>query len=83
MAGQRRPLLRTHFQLRPLARKRYDETELLLLTGYADLKKCLGSQNRMVAQVSGCLHDLYLAWDKPAEAPRYQSDAVIQTTPTL
>ena len=64
-----------------LAQKRYAEAELLLVTGYTDLEKRLGSQHKLTAQVRECLHDLYLGWNKPEEARRYEAPATAQVTP--
>ena len=64
-----------------LAQRRYPEAEPLLLTGLADLEKRLGPQNRFTLQAHQRLHGFYLAWNKPAEAARYQSEVVIQTAP--
>ena len=64
-----------------LAQKRYVEAEPLLLTGFVDLEKRLGPQNGLTLQARQHLHDLYLAWNKTAEAARYQSEAASLTTP--
>ena len=65
-----------------LAQKRYSEAEPLLLTGQADLQKRLGAQNRLTIQATHRLYDLYLAWNKPAEAGRFAGDATAQPTLT-
>ena len=54
-----------------LAQKRYPESEPLLLTGYGDLEKRLGLQNRLTIQAADRLHALYLAWNKPEQAARF------------
>ena len=61
-----------------LVQKRYPEAEPLLLTGLIDLEKRLGPQDRLTVQARQRLHDLYLAWNKPSEAARYQSGAIMQ-----
>ncbi len=58
-----------------LTQKRCAEAEPLLLTGYDDLEKHLGAQNRLTLQAGNRLHDLYLTWNKPVEAARYASAA--------
>ena len=64
-----------------LAQKRFAEAEPLLLTGYDDLQKRLGPQNRFTLQATHRLHDLYLAWNKPAEATRYAPEATVPAAP--
>ena len=64
-----------------LAQKHYSEAEPLLLTGHTDLEKRLGPQNKLTAQARRCLHDLYLAWNRPEEAKRYEVNITAQTTP--
>lgn len=54
-----------------LAQKRYPEAEPLLLTGYQDLRKRRGLQNRLTLEAIHRLHDLYVGWNKPAEATRF------------
>ncbi|MGH8162792.1 MAG: protein kinase domain-containing protein, partial [Rhodanobacteraceae bacterium] len=56
-----------------LAQKRYAEAEPLLLGGYADLDKRLGSKNRFTAQAAHRLHEFYIAWDKPVQASQFAS----------
>ena len=65
-----------------LAQKRYAEAEPLLLTGYDDLKQRLGAQNRLTIQATCRLQDLYMAWNKPAEAARFADDAMPRPSPT-
>ena len=60
------------------AQKRYAEAEPLLLTGYDKSKQKYGSSSPEVMRGAGCLHDLYLAWNKPTEAARYQSEATVE-----
>ncbi len=62
-----------------LTQKRYAEAEPLLLTGHDDLKKRLGSQNPLTIQARQRLHDLYIAWNKPTEAARYDLAPVSRT----
>ena len=64
-----------------LAQKRYAEAEGLLLTGHDDLEKRLGAQNRLTIQATHRLHDLYLAWNKPAEAARFAGNPMAQSSP--
>ena len=63
-----------------LAEKRYAEAQPLLLTGYDDLEKRLGSRNRLTVQARQRLRDLYTAWSKPAEAARYLDDGSVSAT---
>ncbi len=56
-----------------LARGQFAEAEKMLLAGHEDLKTRLGDQNRFTAHAASLLHDLYLAWDKPAQATRFAS----------
>jgi serine/threonine-protein kinase len=56
-----------------LAQNCYAEAEPLLLRGYDHLKKRLGPQNSLTTQAAHRLHDLYVAWNKPAEATRFAS----------
>ena len=65
-----------------LVQKRYAEAEPLLLTGHDDLEKRLGVQNRLTIQATRRLHDLYLAWNKPAEVARFADNATAQPSPT-
>ncbi|MBA3830869.1 MAG: protein kinase [Chthoniobacterales bacterium] len=50
---------------------RYAEAEPLLLTGYNDLHARLGEKHPMSVAAAHRLHQMYLAWDKPAEATRF------------
>ena len=59
-----------------LAQGRYADAEPWLLTAHQDLEKRLGNGNRMTVSTDRLLHDLYTAWNKPAEAARYASDAM-------
>ena len=52
----------------------------MLLTGYNDLKKRLGPQNKLTTQSRQRLHELYLAWNKPSEAVHYELDIPVQQT---
>ncbi len=63
-----------------LAQRRYPEAEPLLLTGHADLEKRLGPQNSLTLQARQRLHELYLAWNKPGDAVRYEVDIPDQPT---
>ena len=65
-----------------LAQRRFPEAEPLLLTGLTDLEKRLGPQDHPIRQARQRLHDFYLAWNKPAEAARYQAGATAQTAST-
>ena len=65
-----------------LAQKRYAEAEPLLLAGHDDLEKRLGARNRLTVQATERLRDLYLAWNKPAEAARFADGAAAQPPPT-
>ena len=65
-----------------LAQKRYPDAEPLLLTGYDDLEKRLGAQNRLTIEATHRLHDLYLAWNKPTEAARFAGNETTQPSPT-
>ena len=65
-----------------LAQQHYAEAEPLLLTGCDDLKKRLGPQNRFTIQATRRLHDLYLAWNKPAEAARFANTATAKPSRT-
>jgi serine/threonine protein kinase/tetratricopeptide (TPR) repeat protein len=58
-----------------LAQKRYAEAEPLLLSGYAGLKMHLGEHNSVYVPVARRLHELYTAWNKPAEAARFAVEA--------
>ena len=58
-----------------LAQKRYAEAEPLLLSGYAALKMHLGEHNSIYVPVARRLHELYTAWNKPAEAARFAVQA--------
>ncbi len=62
-----------------LALKRYAEAEPLLVASYDDLQKRLGLQNPSTTQAGERLHDLYLVWNKPAEAARFAPAATNQT----
>ena len=62
-----------------LAQQRYAETEPLLLTGHDELETRLGPQDPQTLRVGQLLHDLYLAWNKPTEATRYDFKATAQT----
>ncbi len=64
------------------AQKRYAEAEPLLLTGYGKSKQKYGPSSPEATRTTACLHDLYLAWNKPAEAARYPSEATAQPVPT-
>jgi tetratricopeptide (TPR) repeat protein/tRNA A-37 threonylcarbamoyl transferase component Bud32 len=64
-----------------LAERRYVEAGPLLLTGYGELEKRLGTQDLMTLQAGRRLRDLYTAWNKPAEASRFDQDAMAQTAP--
>ena len=65
-----------------LAQKCYAEAEPLLLTGHDDLEKRLGPQNRLTIEATRRLHDLYLAWNKPADATRFADNVAAQPSPT-
>jgi hypothetical protein len=41
------------------------------LTGYDDLKTCVGEKNPMSMAAARRLRELYTAWNKPAEAARF------------
>ncbi len=64
-----------------LAQGCYAEAESLLPSGSDDLRKRLGPQNRLTLQANRRLHDLYAAWNKPAEAARCSSAATVQKSP--
>ncbi len=64
-----------------LAQKRYNEAEPLLLAGYSELEKRLGPPNKMTVQARRCLHELYLALDRPTEAARYEASSSTPSTP--
>ena len=66
-----------------LAEKRYADAQPLLLAGYDDLKKRLGTQNPLTLQAVRRLHDLFIAWNRPAEAARFDDEAAAQTVPAL
>ncbi len=61
-----------------LAQDRYAEAEPLLLTGYGDLKTRLGEHHAMSEMCAQRLHELYTAWNKPADAARF----AVQQTPS-
>ena len=61
-----------------LSQKRYAEAEPLLLTGHDELEKRLGPQNRLTIQATHRLHDLYVAWNKAAEAARFAGNETTQ-----
>jgi serine/threonine-protein kinase len=63
------------------AQKRYAEAEPLLLSGYAGLKMHLSEHNSIYVPVARRLHELYTAWNKPAEAARFAVDANPPATP--
>ena len=65
-----------------VAEKRYAEAQPLLLIGYGDLEKRLGTQNPMTLQASRRLRDLYTSWNKPAEAARFDHDTTARTMPS-
>jgi eukaryotic-like serine/threonine-protein kinase len=58
-----------------LDQKRYAEAEPLLLSGYAASKMRLGEHNSVYVPVAQRLHELYTAWNKPAEAARFAVEA--------
>ncbi len=64
-----------------LAQGRYAEAEPLLLAGYDDLEKRLGAQHRLTIEATNRLHGFYTAWNKPAEAARYEPTTTVQTAP--
>ena len=56
------------------AQKRYLEAEPLLLNGYKMLQERPDSRAALAEAASRRLHDLYTAWNKPAEAAHFSSD---------
>ena len=59
------------------AQKRYPEAEECLRRGYDLLRQNRGEQAPKTVEAVHLLHDLYLAWNKPSEAARYQAGATI------
>ena len=64
-----------------LAQKCYAEAEPLLLSEYADVQIRLGAPKALTTHTAGLLRDLYTAWNKPAEASRYQAGAKLPSKP--
>ena len=64
-----------------LAQKRYIEAEGLLLAGYDKLRRNPAARPAVTAEVAARLRDLYLAWNKPAEAARYAPEATMPIAP--
>ncbi len=64
-----------------LAQKRYAEAEGPLLTGYDKLRRSPEAQRATMTEAAARLHDLYLAWNKPAEAARFAGNETTQPTP--
>lgn len=58
-----------------LDQKRYADAEPLLLVGYAASKKRLGEHDPITVAAARRLHDMYTAWNKPAEAARFAVQA--------
>jgi hypothetical protein len=56
-----------------LAQNRYGAAEPPLLTGYQELQRRLGPQNRFTLGAARRLHDLYTAWNKPSQANQFVS----------
>ncbi len=54
-----------------LAQKRYADAEPLLLSGRDELVRRLGEHDAMSEAATRRLHDLYVAWNKPAEAAHF------------
>ncbi len=65
-----------------LAQKRYAEAEPFLLTGYDKSKQKYGPSSPEAARAAACLHDLYLAWNKPEQAARFANNATAKPSPT-
>ncbi len=65
-----------------LAQKHYAEAEPLLLESYDEVKTRSGVSNPKTLRAAARLHELYLAWNKPAEAARFAGDATAQRSPT-
>ncbi len=60
-----------------LAQKRYPEAEECLRRGYDLLRQNRGEHAPKTVETVHLLHALYLAWNKPSEAARYQAEATI------
>ena len=58
-----------------LDQKRYADAEPLLLVGYAASKKRLGEHDPTTVAAARRLHEMYTAWNKPAEAARFAVQA--------
>ena len=54
-----------------LDQKRYADAEPLLLVGYTASKKRLGEHDPITVAAARRLHEMYTAWNKPAEAARF------------
>lgn len=60
-----------------LAQKRYSEAEPPLLTGYKMLQERSDPPAELVEAASQRLHDLYIAWNKPAQAARFAGKGAV------
>lgn len=58
-----------------LDQKRYADAEPLLLVGYTASRKRLGENDPTTVAAARRLHEMYTAWNKPAEAARFAVQA--------
>ena len=57
--------------------KRYPQAEGLLLTGYDKLQARPDSSDALTEAARRRLHDLYTAWNKPAQANQFVGEQAI------
>ncbi len=64
-----------------VAQRRYADAEPLLLENYDETKAQGGQGGQPSVQSAARLHDFYLAWNKPAEAARFEPKSMVQVNP--